>query len=496
MEPKDNEKFNPWDVTDLDIYLKYCCPECDSQHDTKDFFIHHALLEHPKAGEVLEYPKEKWDLKEEIIESDDYLEDLPSDNLGLIEPEIKIKPKPKKSLKRKRIDSESDSDENEGREVIDDEDFNSPELSKGNEFKCTKCEKVSFISKDRLKRHRKVCRNDQTCNTCGEVCDGFDNLKRHYRNVHGKDKFMCTKCEEVSFPSKNYLHFHRQQCKNYQTCDTCGEICDGFDTLKKHFKQIHPEDKRYTSEKKYQQTCELCGKVLSKFSNLKTHLLEVHGVGDLPVEKCHRTCTQCKEEFKIASVMDEHFKIHCKTKETNNDAKFQCKFCKTEWISHLSLELHIMETHKKEMFSCTECNYVTFKKDARNKHIKSVHENLKHICHHCGQEFSQPKTLKRHLSKKHNEGPPIERKYKCELCDKSYELLESLKTHVITNHDKSVSYNCHLCSSTFLHKQYLHQHVKHVHEKHRPNKCDLCPAAFLRKSDLIRHKELHDKLNS
>ena len=90
MEPKDNEKFNPWDVTDLDIYLKYCCPECDSQHDTKDFFIHHALLEHPKAGEVLEYPKEKWDLKEEIIESDDYLEDLPSDNLGLIEPEIYI----------------------------------------------------------------------------------------------------------------------------------------------------------------------------------------------------------------------------------------------------------------------------------------------------------------------------------------------------------------------------------------------------------------------
>ena len=72
MESEVDEKFNPWDVADLDIYLKYCCPECDSQHETKDFFVDHALLEHPKAGEVLEYPEENWELKDETIESDDF----------------------------------------------------------------------------------------------------------------------------------------------------------------------------------------------------------------------------------------------------------------------------------------------------------------------------------------------------------------------------------------------------------------------------------------
>ena len=416
---------------------------------------------------------------------------MPSDDLGLTEPEIKFEPIPKRSLKRKRTYIESDEDS----ETNNEKDLTSPGLSVDNKYRCTKCEKLSFESKDRLKRHRKRCKNNQTCDTCGEVCDGFDTLKRHYSKVHPKDKFMCTKCEKVSFPSKNQLHFHRQQCKNYQTCDTCGEICDGFDTLKKHFKKVHPEDKRYTNEKKCQQTCELCGKVLSNYGTLKNHLLEIHDVGELPLEKCFRTCIQCREEFKIALVMDEHFKTDCQAKDTKEDAKFQCKFCETEWISHLSLELHIMETHKKEMFSCTECNYVTSSKDARNNHIKRVHENLKHICHHCGQNFSKPTSLKKHLSKKHNEGPPIERKYKCEQCEKSYELLESLKTHVATNHDKSVSYKCLLCSSTFLHKQYLYQHVKHVHEKHRPNKCDLCSQAFLTKRDLIKHKEQHGKFD-
>ena len=106
MESKDgHEKFNPWNVTDLDIYLKYCCPEGDSQHENKDFFVHHALLEHPKAGEVLEYTEEDWELKDKKIEPDDYLEDLPSDDLELTEPEIKFEPIPKRSLKRKRTDT-------------------------------------------------------------------------------------------------------------------------------------------------------------------------------------------------------------------------------------------------------------------------------------------------------------------------------------------------------------------------------------------------------
>ena len=95
------------------------------------------------------------------------------------------------------------------------------------------------------------------------------------------------------------------------------------------------------------------------------------------------------------------------------------------------------------------------------------------------------------MFKDHNEGPPVERNYKCDQCDKSYELPGSLKKHKTTNHDKSVSHQCPLCPKTFLHKGYLYAHVKHVHEKYCPNKCDICPEAFLTKRDLKKHKEKH-----
>ena len=48
-----DENFNPWVVTNLDEFLFFCCPECDSQSPNKALFINHALIEHPKAREII-----------------------------------------------------------------------------------------------------------------------------------------------------------------------------------------------------------------------------------------------------------------------------------------------------------------------------------------------------------------------------------------------------------------------------------------------------------
>ena len=41
-------EFNPWNVTGLDDFLFYCCPECDKRTVTKSDFIEHALNNHPR----------------------------------------------------------------------------------------------------------------------------------------------------------------------------------------------------------------------------------------------------------------------------------------------------------------------------------------------------------------------------------------------------------------------------------------------------------------
>ena len=44
---------NPWNVLSLEAFHFYCCPECESKHETKDQFVEHATSTHPKARETI-----------------------------------------------------------------------------------------------------------------------------------------------------------------------------------------------------------------------------------------------------------------------------------------------------------------------------------------------------------------------------------------------------------------------------------------------------------
>ena len=47
------EMFNPWKVENIDQFLNYCCPECDTKQKTKSDFIVHAIDTHPNSREYL-----------------------------------------------------------------------------------------------------------------------------------------------------------------------------------------------------------------------------------------------------------------------------------------------------------------------------------------------------------------------------------------------------------------------------------------------------------
>ena len=48
------DKFNPWDVNNLDDFRFYYCPECDFRNVTKNDFIKHAVTSHPKSHDVID----------------------------------------------------------------------------------------------------------------------------------------------------------------------------------------------------------------------------------------------------------------------------------------------------------------------------------------------------------------------------------------------------------------------------------------------------------
>ena len=80
------------------------------------------------------------------------------------------------------------------------------------------------------------------------------------------------------------------------------------------------------------------------------------------------------------------------------------------------------------------------------------------------------------------------KKYKCEICPKSFDRRPYLSDHM-NSHTKERPIECEFCSKTFLGSGTLFNHRK----SHFPPmlKCDFCPKMFTLKRGLEQHMNLH-----
>ena len=117
--------LNPWSVEDVDVFLFYCCPQCDHRTKSKASFIEHAFLDHPESKEnvktenlkiepflqeaalLVNIKEEETTFQLEQTEDLDYLfeEDEEED-----QPLVKKKRKKKVVKKEKEIIEEGDDD--------------------------------------------------------------------------------------------------------------------------------------------------------------------------------------------------------------------------------------------------------------------------------------------------------------------------------------------------------------------------------------------------
>ena len=114
-----------------------------------------------------------------------------------------------------------------------------------------------------------------------------------------------------------------------------------------HYKSVHVEAST---------TCEICAKVCSSTQHLWTHRRRQHHVYNITPDKLVKKCDMCDKSFKIAEEFNEHLKSSHKCHRN-----LKCQKCDTNvtnWVSHLSLELHMVEKHKMIMFACDKCDYI------------------------------------------------------------------------------------------------------------------------------------------
>lgn len=84
----------------------------------------------------------------------------------------------------------------------------------------------------------------------------------------------------------------------------------------------------------------------------------------------------------------------------------------------------------------------------------------------------------------------IAKKICCDLCNDSFDDLESLDSHFLSAHKTYNGFVCNFCPRSFLNKSNLRSHIL-THSEYKKEICEICCARFRTKSKLKRHARMH-----
>ena len=123
-------------------------------------------------------------------------------------------------------------------------------------------------------------------------------------------------------------------------------------------------------------------------------------------------------------------------------ANYKCKDCGKKYTHHEGLRQHVNIIHKGERYQCEKCPKIFTQRSSLIKHIKIKHddesEKFAHKCDSCEKSYQYRSALNLHRKVVHD-GKRIE----CQLCDKIYTDLGSLKKHMRKFHPIEFSQNKH-----------------------------------------------------
>lgn len=151
---------------------------------------------------------------------------------------------------------------------------------------------------------------------------------------------------------------------------------------------------------------------------------------------------------------------------------------------------------------CPHCNKAFSKKNLLTKHLTVHDANNEFVCEICKYRFARERTLKIHISTKHNgaainlDGGPYacpdcpmifqqtralaahrvmhaERDFKCKVCSINLKTMAAVTRHMNSKHPDVLPYKCHLCEKAFPVENHLNDHINE-HMGFKKHKCELC----------------------
>ena len=248
------------------------------------------------------------------------------------------------------------------------------------------------------------------------------------------------------------------------------------------------ESKDDESQRRLTVTCPLCFVIFCEEYTRDRHMRKVHKkdkkekkVNHLP--GTYFLCTRCNRSIKRESDFKRHMKAH---EEVNI---FKCEVCGKTYKYECLLTLHI-EKHEEKLkgFFCDDCNAKFTRKDNLYKHRERVHGRYNinfdaaketftdsgGICKLCEIDFDSDfdkfaaHLARRSCKEKKEFKVNSEERFQCEICEKSYLDINSLRRHINWKHKNSepTKFDCELCKVSYAHPSSLARHVRKMHLNH------------------------------
>ncbi|KAL5271261.1 hypothetical protein ACHWQZ_G001786 [Mnemiopsis leidyi] len=230
---------------------------------------------------------------------------------------------------------------------------------------CTYCQaKLKDVSS--VRRHiRTVHLNskDYMCTYCNKKYKHKFDLERHFAKIHKtrpmEGQNFCSECKLLCFGweqlKKHYLDAHGKTIQHIK-CPQCFKIFFDVMYLKQHFKRVHNNK---TMSVVY---CQHCGAVFEEDTALVRHMEEKHFWNGESAVFCRED--QCDELFEDMSELETHIQaVHKGSKRVRvsptsfcSGSQADCPVCTETQSSKLQLVAHLTESHHwRSVMECQKC---------------------------------------------------------------------------------------------------------------------------------------------
>jgi uncharacterized Zn-finger protein len=314
------------------------------------------------------------------------------------------------------------------------------------------------------------------CTVCGQAYQLQISLKKHLQAKHN-----------IVDTNEAFVSVNKELSKYCFSCTQCSRAFPRKHLLEKHMDKEHINP--VPSKPKVEHTCNLCNKTFNRPNKLTEHMTHVHRTL-LPTESF--TCPECQQTF----ARRDYLRKHMKTKHTDRGVgQFVCGIdgCTDSFhtnqhlLSHQQSSKHPSFHALKPDISCEVCGWSTKSWESMNYH-KKTHGPKSFSCNQCEYVGLTQSSLNQHTIRKHT----TERRYACDICQKSFNDNSACKRHRQT-HDKSQTFACSVtdCTFTTQNASNLQQHIRNIHTRRQLLPCKDCSFQAANTQSLKKHMLTH-----